>query len=203
MEGLEKSNGVLILQRCSYMLSIWLTPRKASSKLLLPSDCPPMATISGMGSCSPKATAAAWSREYASYRTLEDGLSYMSPWPWLCRDMVLLWKVVSGAVVGTCCTVAARRHRNGRPPLKPMRGYAGMITCCCSMATLRCELFEHESCRSLSRLTVNERHAACASRGITAGQRLACNHRRCCELAGAARWSRRVKRRSIAHELRM
>lgn len=43
-----------------------LTPRKASSKLDLPSDCPPMATISGIGKFSPKATAAACRREYAS-----------------------------------------------------------------------------------------------------------------------------------------
>jgi hypothetical protein len=36
-----------------------LTPRKASSRLDLPSDWPPIATISGMGRLSPRATAAA------------------------------------------------------------------------------------------------------------------------------------------------
>ena len=33
-----------------------LTPRKASSSEDLPSDCPPIATISGMGKLSPMAT---------------------------------------------------------------------------------------------------------------------------------------------------
>ena len=41
---------------------LYLTPRNASSAELFPSDCPPIATISGMGSVSPSATAAAWSR---------------------------------------------------------------------------------------------------------------------------------------------
>lgn len=46
----------------STSLTLNLKPRKASNKLDLPSDCPPIATISGIGSVSPKATAAACRR---------------------------------------------------------------------------------------------------------------------------------------------
>jgi hypothetical protein len=46
-------------------------PRRASRRELFPSDWPPMATISGIGSFSPNATAAACSRLYASNRAFE------------------------------------------------------------------------------------------------------------------------------------
>ena len=43
-------------------------PSSASTRELFPSDWPPRATISGIGSFSPNATAADWRRLYASKR---------------------------------------------------------------------------------------------------------------------------------------
>jgi len=62
--GARRQAGVL------WRLQLRLTPRNASSRDDLPSDCPPMATISGMGRLhdSPKATAAACRRLHGTAR---------------------------------------------------------------------------------------------------------------------------------------
>jgi hypothetical protein len=46
-------------------------PRRASRRELFPSDWPPTATISGIGSFSPRSAAAACSRLYASNRAFQ------------------------------------------------------------------------------------------------------------------------------------
>ena len=54
--GVSCQHAASVLCKLGRVLALQLTPRNASSRLDLPSLCPPMATISGMGKDSPMAT---------------------------------------------------------------------------------------------------------------------------------------------------